>query len=136
MASDSRSPETILAARPISQLEPGWAPLVRRARSARRKAYAPYSKFLVGCALEGEVGAMHSGCNVENASYSAAICAERTAIVKMVSKGSQKIRRIVIVTSSDDPIFPCGVCLQVIHEFGPTAQVLAIDRGAQRFRKA
>jgi cytidine deaminase len=95
--------------------------------AARKKAYAPYSNYLVGVAIVDSKGGVHSGCNVENASYGASLCAERVAIGKMVSRGSKKIDLVVVVASSDTPVFPCGMCLQVIQEFGHKARVLAIN---------
>src|SRR5262249_38484806 len=121
--------------KPIEDLDPSWVPLVKLARQARKKAYAPYSKFLVGCALQDATGKSHTGCNVENASYSAAICAERSALVKMVSRGCREARRVVVVTSSEDPVFPCGVCLQVLQELAPHSQVIAVNRRGTLFRQ-
>jgi cytidine deaminase len=120
----------------IESLEPEWFGLLTQAREAQAKAYAPYSRFLVGSAVEDEAGKVHSGCNVENASYSAAICAERTAVVKMVSSGVRRLKRVVVVASASEPCFPCGVCLQVLNEFGgPEVQVVAVDGEASRFRR-
>ena len=97
-----------------SQNEVLW----HKAREAREKAYAPYSLFLVGAALETETGKFFVGCNVENASYGATICAERVAILKAVSEGPLKVKRIAIVADSKgQPVPPCGMCLQVMAEF-------------------
>jgi cytidine deaminase len=97
-----------------SQKEVLW----NKAREAREKAYAPYSHFLVGAALETHTGNYFVGCNVENASYGATICAERVAILKAVSEGSQKVKRIAIVADSKgQSVPPCGMCLQVMAEF-------------------
>lgn len=95
-----------------------WANLVQLAREARKRSYSPYSGFAVGCALEDASGVVHLGCNVENAGFSETLCAERTALVKMVSEGTQKVVRLAIVTSADEAVFPCGSCLQAISEFG------------------
>ncbi len=122
--------------RPISSLDPQIRRLVKLALAARKKAYCPYSKFKVGSAIEDTNGKLHTGCNVENASYSACICAERVAIGKMVSRGSREIRRIVVVTSSPEPVFPCGVCLQVITEFGPQASVIAVEPKGKYFKES
>lgn len=124
-----------MKATPISKLSAEWLPLVDKALEAQQHAYAPYSKFLVGSAIQDEHGVVHGGCNVENASYSGAICAERTAVVKMVSTGARRVTRVVVVTSSSEPCYPCGFCLQVLREFGPDAEVVAIDRGATVFQK-
>lgn len=125
-----------MKAKPIAELEASWRPLVEAARAVQANAYAPYSKFLVGSCLEDEKGVLHTGCNVENANYSGGICAERTATVKMVSTGARKIKRVLVVTSADEPCFPCGFCLQVLREFGKDAVVTAIDAKATVFRRA
>lgn len=96
--------------------------LIEKALEARRKAYVPYSHFHVGAALETETGEVFLGCNVENASYGAANCAERTAFFKAVSEGHRKFRRIAIVggflDGIEDHCMPCGICRQVMAEFG------------------
>jgi len=86
----------------------------REARNARKKAYAPYSKFKVGAAVIGRK--IFSGCNIENASFGATYCAERTAIVKAVSSGEKSFSDIVIVTNKASTP-PCGLCLQSMAEF-------------------
>ena len=86
---------------------------------ASRKAYAPYSNFRVGAAILTGSGEVHAGCNVENASYGLAICAERNAIARMVSDADDRTVRLVAVVSPDAaPCFPCGACRQVLREFG------------------
>ena len=122
--------------KPIEEMDKQMQKLVRLTMRARRKAYAPYSKFLVGCVLVDGKGRVHTGCNVENVSYSATICAERTAIGKMVSRGVRDCRVVIVVTSSEEPCFPCGVCLQVIHEFGRRAVVVAVNRRGTSYREA
>lgn len=112
---------------PIEDLDAKTLKLVRLALQAKKKAYAPYSKYNVGVALVDNKGKIHSGCNVENASYPAGICAERTAIAKMVSRGGKKFKLIVVAASSEEPVFPCGMCLQVIQEFGRDARVVALN---------
>jgi cytidine deaminase len=99
--------------------------LLEAARVAMKNAYAPYSRFRVGAALLTTTGALFTGCNVENASYGATNCAERTAIFSAVAQlGPQlKVRAIAVVNGSDAPCSPCGVCRQVIYEFGPNAVV-------------
>jgi cytidine deaminase len=105
----------------------GWMPekLLRAARAAMNKAYAPYSRFRVGAALLTTKGEVFSGCNVENASYGMSNCAERTAIFSAVAKSGPKveIRAIAVVNDQGLPCSPCGACRQVIYEFGPHATV-------------
>jgi cytidine deaminase len=99
--------------------------LLEAARRAMKNAYAPYSKFQVGAALLTTDGAVVTGCNVENASYGVTNCAERTAIFSAVAQlGPQmKVQAIAVVNGNDAPCSPCGVCRQVIYEFGPNATV-------------
>lgn len=94
------------------------------ALQARKRAYAPYSKFKVGAALETKSGKIFTGCNIESASYSPTICAERVTISKAVSEGETKFRRIMIVADTKKPVAPCGVCRQVMAEFGMEIQVI------------
>ena len=98
--------------------------LINRAKSAMRNAYAPYSRFAVGAALECEDGSVVTGCNVENSALGCTICAERTAIVKAVSAGYRRFRRIAIYSEGLDYCVPCGTCRQVMNEFSPTMEIL------------
>ncbi len=92
--------------------------LIQIALNARQKAYVPYSHFQVGAALLGKSGRIYSGCNVENASFGATICAERTAVVKAVSEGETDFEALVVATDGRMPAAPCGICRQFLAEFG------------------
>jgi len=101
--------------------------LVKAAVEAKEKAYAPYSNYHVGAAVLTTDGTVFTGCNVENASYGATNCAERTAIFKMVSEGYTKISAIAIAGgTAEAPAFPCGVCRQVISEFAESGDISVI----------
>ena len=100
--------------------------LIKEAIAVRERAYAPYSHFKVGAALLSSTGKVYTGCNVESASYTPTICAERTAISKAVSEGEREFERIAIVGSSDYT-FPCGVCRQVIREFGRDIEIIVAN---------
>lgn len=91
--------------------------LICEAINAKERAYVPYSKFKVGAAVLAEDNIIYTGCNIENASYGATNCAERTAIFKAVYEGNRKIKAIAVVGSSGNYTFPCGICRQVIAEF-------------------
>ena len=91
--------------------------LLQVARTAREKAHAPYSNFMVGAAVRAESGQVYGGCNVENAVYPEGICAEASAIAAMVLAGESKIVEVLVVGVSDEPVTPCGGCRQKIREF-------------------
>ena len=91
--------------------------LLALAKRAREFAYAPYSGFLVGAALLCKDGTVFTGCNVENASYGAAICAERNAVSTAVAAGYREFESIAIAAEGDGCVYPCGICLQVLNEF-------------------
>lgn len=99
-------------------------PLVAAAVAARLRAFAPHSGFRVGAALEAEDGTVVSGCNVESASYGLTICAERVALVKGVSEGHTRFRRVAVVADTDELTPPCGACRQLLWEFAPDATVI------------
>jgi cytidine deaminase len=103
--------------------------LLKAARRARARAYAPYSNFRVGAAVLGAGGRIFSGCNVENASFGLTCCAERNAIFAMVAAGETEIRELLVIGESDGFLPPCGACRQVIAEFAPpAAKVHMCDR--------
>ncbi|MEL6307634.1 MAG: cytidine deaminase [Chloroflexota bacterium] len=97
---------------------------IGRAIEASRKAYVPYSNYQVGALLVTKDGTGYTGCNVENASYPASICAERTALVKAVSEGEREFAGIVVATANGGS--PCGVCRQMLYEFSPEMAVITV----------
>jgi cytidine deaminase len=98
--------------------------LVDRARLAAARAYCRYSGYAVGAAMVGESGRIYAGCNVENASYGATMCAERSAIFSLVSAGERQITKICVYAPGEPLAMPCGMCRQVIAEFCLDAPVL------------
>ena len=99
-------------------------PLVQAARDARLRAQAPFSGFKVGAALESPGGIVTTGCNIENASYSLTVCAERVALVKALSEGITTFTRIVVVADTDAPTPPCGPCRQLLWEYAGDIEVI------------
>jgi len=95
-----------------------WSPLIDAAEAVRRNAYAPFSEFKVGAAVQTQSGRIFSGCNVENRSFGATICAERFAVGSAIAAGDTRIEGVVVVTDTSPPSPPCGLCLQVLAEFG------------------
>ena len=92
-------------------------PLLAAALAARENAHAPFSHFRVGAALEDDSGRIHTGCNIENATYGLTLCAERVAVFKAVSEGARKFRRIAVAADTDTLTPPCGACRQILWEF-------------------
>jgi len=104
--------------------------LIAAALAARENAFAPYSKFRVGAAIEDSDGRIHTGCNVENSTYGLTVCAERVAVFKAVSEGVRKFRRVAIAADTDSLTPPCGACRQILWEFcGDIEIVLVNPRG-------
>ena len=104
------------------------AELLAVATTSRLNAYAPYSHFLVGAAVLGESGRIYGGCNVENASFSHTCCAEQVAVFQAIHSGERAVKAVLVLTETEPPASPCGACRQVIHEFGPEADVLLANQ--------
>jgi cytidine deaminase len=107
--------------------------LIALARQVRENAYAPYSGFKVGACLLTVEGRTYTGCNVENTAMSPTCCAERSAVFQAVAQGERNFTAIAIAAGKDGPVWPCGVCLQVLAEFSPDMMVItAWDAGGVR----
>jgi cytidine deaminase len=108
--------------------------LVAAARGVMARAYAPYSRFKVGAAVAGAGGAVHLGCNVENAAYPEGTCAEAGAIAAMVAAGEARIRAVAVIADAPRPVPPCGGCRQKLAEFASadTPVTLATVSGARQ----
>lgn len=114
--------------------------LIQKALEARQTAYAPYSHYLVGAALLTEDGSIYQGGNIENASYGATNCAERTAVFKAVSEGKRRIRALAVAggiegTEPSDYAYPCGICRQVLQEFGTEDMELIVAKSITDYRE-
>ena len=102
-------------------------PLVEAALAAREHAFAPFSGFKVGAAVEAESGRIHTGCNVENATLGLTVCAERVAVFKAVSEGVRQFRRVAIAAGTSPLTPPCGACRQILWEFCGDIEVILAD---------
>ena len=116
----------------MSESGPGDEELVRVAALARQRAHAPYSNYRVGAAIRTKRNKVHSGANVENASYGLTICAERTAAFAAVNAGDTGFDAIAIVIDDERLPTPCGACRQVLAEFSPDMRVILATTGGQR----
>jgi len=101
--------------------------LLEAALAARNNAHAPFSKFLVGAAIEDAEGRIFTGCNVENATYGLTICAERVAVFKAISEGARKFTRIAVAADTDVLTPPCGACRQILWEFCGDAELTLVN---------
>jgi cytidine deaminase len=102
-------------------------PLLEAALAARANAFAPFSKFQVGAAVEDVDGRIHTGCNVENATYGLTICAERVAIFKAISEGARKFRAIAVAADTETLTPPCGACRQILWEFCGDVEIALVN---------
>lgn len=105
--------------------------LITYAKKAMGNAYAPYSRFSVGAALLTTEGEIFTGCNVENASFGASICAERCAVLKAVSEGYTSFEKIAVVSDSGESTYPCGICRQFLAEFMENGSVVLEDKNGE-----
>lgn len=116
----------------MTEIGPGDEELVRVASLARQRAHAPYSKYKVGAAIRTKRNRVHSGANVENASYGLTVCAERTAAFAAVNAGDTAFDAIAIVIDDERLPTPCGACRQVLAEFSPDMRVILATAGGKR----
>ncbi len=107
-------------------------PLIEAALAAREHAFAPFSRFKVGAALQDKEGRVFTGCNIENASYGLTLCAERVAVFKAVSEGVRKFARIVVAADTATLTPPCGACRQILWEFCGNARLTLVNLNGQR----
>jgi cytidine deaminase len=102
-------------------------PLIAAALAARAHAFAPFSKFRVGAALEDAGGCIHTGCNVENATYGLTVCAERVAVFKAISEGVRKFHRVAVAADTASLTPPCGACRQILWEFCGDVEITLVN---------
>src|SRR5438876_9167182 len=107
-------------------------PLLEAALAARGNAHAPYSHFRVGAALEDSSGRIHTGCNVENATYGLTLCAERVAVFKAVSEGARQFRRIAVAADTEALTPPCGACRQILWEICGDIEIIMMNPRGKR----
>jgi len=106
-------------------------PLLACALAARENAHAPFSNFKVGAAIEDANGRIHTGCNVENATYGLTVCAERVALFKAISEGARQFRRVAVAADTDTLTPPCGACRQVLWEFCGDIEIALVNPGSK-----
>jgi cytidine deaminase len=114
-----------------------WQALIEVATAARKNAHAPYSDFAVGAAVLADNGLIYAGCNVENRSFGATICAERTAVSSAIAAGAKRLRAVAVITDTAPPSPPCGLCRETLAEFGDgELPILLVNPagGERRFR--
>ncbi|HMQ67400.1 MAG TPA: cytidine deaminase [Ignavibacteria bacterium] len=114
-------------------MHPDYSILIEKSIRAKKHSYSPYSRFSVGAALLTTKNKIYTGANVENASYSLCICAERVAYTKAVSEGDKKFKAIAIAANGKEFVFPCGACRQFMYEFGDDIDVIVV-RSLRQFR--
>ncbi|WP_294373511.1 cytidine deaminase [uncultured Clostridium sp.] len=107
--------------------------IIKKAMEYRKRAYVPYSKFHVGAAVLFESGNVYGGCNIENASFGATNCAERTAIFTGIANGETKIKAIAIIGSAEENTYPCGICRQVLSEFADGDAVVILAKNEDEY---
>lgn len=107
-----------------------YSDMIAKAKEAMKHAYTTYSNFNVGAALLAKSGKIYTGCNIENSSYGATICAERVAFSKAISEGEREFEAIAIVSSSGDFTYPCGICRQFMSEWGTDLKVV-VENGTE-----
>lgn len=112
------------------------AALVAAAFEVRGRAHCPFSGFAVGCAMRDVDGRIWTGANVENASYTLGLCAERVAIFHAVTHGAGKIASIAVVTAAEVPTPPCGACRQILFEFAADADLVLVTTGGARLHSS
>ena len=101
--------------------------LIAAALAVRENAFAPFSKFKVGAAIEDFDGEIHTGCNVENATYGLTMCAERVAVFKAISEGARQFRRIAVAADTEVLVPPCGACRQILWEFCGDIEIVLVN---------